>query len=278
MRSMIVALLMLLVGGCNKPAQRDGPVNDAIAVSESSAAGPKVNAATTPGVAFAYRYDFRIAGEKLQKLQESHAQACEALGPMRCRITGLSYEQGRDPADSYGAIDFRLDPALARRFGAQGIDVLMKAGGTLGGMRVTGEDVGGTLDEADVRISQARDELARIEAELAKLPPRAEERATLRERAAELRDAINQGTNESRVQRQSLAVTPVHFDYHPGGTGWLDGESTLGMAWGIASQSFAIATMLLLTVAAGGLPWLALAALGYASWRAIRMRLAARAQ
>ena len=71
--------------------------------------GPKSPTAA-PGVAFNYRYAFRLPAERVAEVQEQHAQACEQLGVARCRITGMLYRLVNDD-DIEAMLAFKLDPA-----------------------------------------------------------------------------------------------------------------------------------------------------------------------
>ena len=70
-----------------------------------------------PGVAFNYRYAFRLAAQRVAEVQEQHAQMCERLAVARCRITGMLYRVVNDATSRPGS-RFKLDPAIARRSAA----------------------------------------------------------------------------------------------------------------------------------------------------------------
>ena len=57
---------------------------------------PGIAPSAAPGVAFNYRYAFRLPGERISAVQEQHAAACEKLGLDRCRITGMRYRLVND--------------------------------------------------------------------------------------------------------------------------------------------------------------------------------------
>ncbi|MBX9796208.1 hypothetical protein [Sphingomonas sp.] len=280
MRTKAIILIALLVSACNsKPAEHEaGRRGGGTLATESSEGdgGPRIAMAAAPGVAFSYNYFFRIAGERVQRLQESHAQACEALGVARCRIVAMRYDQGSTAADAEGSIDFNLDPGLARKFASQGIDALVKAGGTLGGVSISGEDAAGAIDRIDDDMAPLRSQLAQIESDLARLPPRATERDTLRHQADDLRQRIDAGRRARQDQSASLATTPVRFAYQPDNQGWFSANAPLGIAVRLAQWSFGAAATVLLAVLAGGLPWLAIFALGYLAWRTVQRHLTVR--
>ena len=89
---------------------------------------PGVAPTAAPGVAFNYRYAFRLPAANIGRVQEEHAQACEKLTVARCRITAMTYDDDGD-GDIEAQLSFKLDPAIARDFGRDGIAAVDKAEG-----------------------------------------------------------------------------------------------------------------------------------------------------
>jgi hypothetical protein len=115
---------------------------DVAAPTEPSAPGIALTAA--PGVAFAYRYAFRMPAAKIARAQEAHAQACEKLGPARCRITGMRYRLlGENNVEAMLA--FKLDPGLARGFGRDAIVSVTAESGKLVDAEISGTDAGAAI-------------------------------------------------------------------------------------------------------------------------------------
>ena len=83
----------------------------------SRAGGPNVGPTAAPGVAFNYRYAFRLAAPRIAAVQEQHAQLCERLTVARCRITGMRYRVVNE-RDIEAMLAFKLDPAVARHSAA----------------------------------------------------------------------------------------------------------------------------------------------------------------
>ena len=91
MRNKLLAGAMALaLIGCSEKAAEDASVstsNPSVAeAAADDAAGPDVAPSAAPGVAFDYSYTFRLADDRIAKVQEEHAAACETLGIQRCRI------------------------------------------------------------------------------------------------------------------------------------------------------------------------------------------------
>jgi hypothetical protein len=155
------------------------------------------------------------ARPEIAAAQETHAAACERLGVARCRITGMRYRLAGENAVE-AMLTFKLDPTLARAFGKEGIAAIQQAEGRLVDAEITGTDAGAEIARLAGERARARDELARIDRELARTNLSASERAELQRQRADLVGQIEQVQSASGAQRESLANTPMTFDYRSG--------------------------------------------------------------
>jgi hypothetical protein len=223
--------------------------------ADSRAAGPDISPTAAPGVAFNYRYAFRLPTDRVAQVQEQHAQTCESLGPRRCRITGMLYRVVNE-TDVEAMLAFRLDPAIARRFGRAGVEAVTRAEGMLTESEITGTDVGTEIRRAGRDIAELNEELRRIEARLAQGGLPAAERQRLEAEAQELRRAI-QATQANREEaEETLATTPMVFNY---GSGTLvpgpRGRPSLDGALDQALSNFLQGGTVLLIILITLLPW-----------------------
>jgi len=233
---------------------------------ESRFSPPSVGPTAAPGVAFNYRYAFRLAGERISQVQEQHAAACEKLGIARCRITGMRYRlTGHDEIEAMLA--FKLDPAIARAFGKQAIAAVNGAEGMLVDAEITGEDAGAKIAAAIRGQGQIEDELKRIEAQLARPGLKAAERAELQVQAEQLRERLQALGAEKTEQQESLATTPMVFNY---GTGDLvpgfDGRPRLKQALQRAADNLVGGALWIAVALITLLPWLVLIGLALWAW------------
>ena len=165
------AMALALVGCGQKASDRSSSEASPPALAPTSAeaadvaGGPDVAVTAAPGVAFNYQYAFRLEDDRIARVQEEHAAACEALGIARCRITGMSYRLVREH-EVEGQLQFKLDPAIARRFGKDAIASVEKAEGVLALASISGEDVGTQISDSQRRSAGIADEVARLEARL----------------------------------------------------------------------------------------------------------------
>lgn len=281
------ALLVLALGiaGCGPAPQseRESASGQSYAPSEAAApaemaadvAGAPVGVRVTaaPGVAFNYRYAFSLPAERIAAAQEEHAAACEKLGIARCRIIGMRYQLlGEDRVEAMLA--FKLDPALARDFGKQGIAAIQKAEGTLVDAEITGTDAGAEINRLATERARAQEELARIDRELARPGLPASERAELQRQRAEIAQRIEAVRTSSGEQRESLANTPMTFDYRSGRAvrGFDAGAPLTSSLDLLAASAQATLAFILGAIAVLGPPALVVL-LGLLVWRRFRPRM-----
>ncbi|TPG54916.1 hypothetical protein EAH76_09990 [Sphingomonas glacialis] len=166
-------------------------------------------------MAFAYRYAFRMPAAKIAQAQEAHAQACEKLGPARCRITGMRYRLlGENNVEAMLA--FKLDPGLARGFGRDAIASVTAESGKLVDAEISGTDAGAAIKQLETDAARLDEQRKRNAALLDNPKLKADQRSELSTRQAEL-DQTAAATRDSKAaQQESLAVTLMVFDYGAG--------------------------------------------------------------
>ncbi|WP_426261478.1 hypothetical protein [Sphingomonas sp. DC1100-1] len=205
-----VCIAIAMLAGCSKAP--DG--TDAPAASDTAGA-PGIAVTAAPGVAFNYRYGFRLPPRAIAAVQEAHASTCEKLGIARCRITGMDYRVVGEN-DIRGSLRFKLDPAIARAFGKRGIDIVQDAKGTLVSAEITGTDAAEAIERAGGTQAEAAAAVARADAALARSGASAEERAELQRQRAAAATAARDAAATAADNRASLARTPMTFDYESG--------------------------------------------------------------
>ena len=240
--------------------------------AERAAAGPEISPTAAPGVAFNYRYAFRLPAERISEVQEQHASFCEQLGPNRCRITGMLYRV-RNERDIEARLTFRVDPTIARRFGREGVQAVLRAEGMLVESEISGTDVAPRIQQAGRSIAQMRQDLQRIEARLAGRLSSGDRENLLYE-AQRLRESIRAAEANRREAQDSLATTPMTYVYGsgdlvPGSDQRRPLRDSLERAW----NGFVDGLAILLIVAVTLLPWVFLAGLVWLLVRLIRRRL-----
>ena len=236
------------------------------------AGGPNISVTAAPGVAFNYRYAFRLPNARIAPAQEAHATMCERLGVARCRITGMRYSVVNE-RDVSASLELKLDPALARAFGKEASKVVTDAGGMLVDQQISGIDVGTSIERANRTRAQLQDELDRVERELARPGLSSAVRDRLLSEAASIRSQMRALAEQRDADEESLATTPMAFHYGSGRTiPGFDEPEPLKDAFDRAGYNFLAALGFLLIALATLLPWLLVAALGYWAYRRLRPR------
>lgn len=289
---LLASAMALVLFGCsekNSEPLREAPAYDMAPADVAEAApsaslsipapsagrGPDVNVTAAPGVAFNYAYAFRLEDNRIAKVQEEHAAACEKLGINRCRIAGMTYRLVREN-EVEAQLQFKLDPAIARKFGRDALASVEKAEGILAEARISGEDVGTQISDSQHRSSNLGAEIARLEARLKQGGIGDRERAELQQQIAGMRRQLDSERDTRRGGEAMLATTPMEFNYV--GTGGLPGigyGNPFSDALNMLVRSGAVMLSFILVVGAAILPWAALFALLLLLWRttpALRVR------
>jgi hypothetical protein len=262
---------LLMISACSKPAH-DAGATDARTSDMDKQESPATAVSAAPGVAFNYHYAFRIPNARIAAVQEDHAAACEKLGLDRCRITGMRYRLiNNDEIDAMLA--FKLDPAIAREFGKQGIAAVGRAEGMLIDSEITGVDAGAVITETNRATAALRGQLTAVETRMKQPALSVGERRDLFEQAASLREQLRSAASVGSSARASLATTPMVFDYGSGNViPGFNGQSPLRDAFATAVASFMAMVSFLLIAFGLLLPWALVAAAGYALFRLIKRR------
>ncbi|GAA0669076.1 hypothetical protein FHT00_000399 [Sphingomonas insulae] len=238
-----VGIATLTLAGCSKAPEEADP-------------GPTLGNASTAGLAFTYAYNLTLPARAIDELQEAHAAACEALGPQRCRITGITYDVDR-AGDVSASLSANVAAPLARRFGRDAVTAAERAGATLTGAHIGGTEAALEESAAAGQSVDAQTDLARIDRELARSDLPAAERTELQaQRAGRLADQRTAAAARSGA-RDSIVTAPVSFNYATGrGSGFANQLRDSGdTALNSAAATFGAAIWL---VAALGPPFLAL--------------------
>jgi hypothetical protein len=240
--------------------------------AQESAAGPQVSPTAAPGVAFNYGYAFRLAAERIAAVQERHAARCEQLGINRCRITGMLYRV-RSENDIEARLQFKLDPAIARIFGREGVGVVTGNQGLLVESQITGTDAGAQIRQAGRSIADLEADLARVEQRLGASGLSRGDRERIEYEAQQLRQAIRAARQTREDAADTLATTPMTFVYGSGDLvpGFAE-DRPIGDALDQAGRNFVGGMAVLLVILVTLLPWALVALLGWIAYRTVRRR------
>jgi hypothetical protein len=243
------------------------------ASADEMAAGPNIVVAAAPGVAFNYRYAYRLPNARIQIAQEAHAAMCEKLGITRCRITGMRYSLVNEK-DVSASLEMKLDPAIARQFGKDATKLVTDSEGMLIDQQISGVDAGASIERADRGRAELQDQLDRVTRELSRNGLSNVVRDRLLSEANSLRGQIAALGEQKASDEESLAKTPMAFYYGSGNAiPGFDEATPLRDALDRAGYNFLSAIGFLIEAVATLLPWLLLVALGVWLFRRMKWRL-----
>lgn len=286
---LLAGAMALALIGCSEQNAEQAASADAAPAAEAAAeaasertadaATPGISPTVAPGVAFDYAYAFRLDDDRISSVQQDHAEACELLGVQRCRIVDVRYGLN-DQKNVEAQTQFKLDPGIARRFGADAIASVEKAEGVLAEASVKGEDVGSEIISSQQRSAGNDAEIARLESRLKAGGLGKTERAELLRQITNLRGEQRGEESSRRAGEARVASTTVVFNYF--GNGGLPGighNNPFSSAGETFMRSGGTALTFVLTAGAAILPWGLLLALLALLWRSnavrdIRARLA----
>lgn len=260
--------------GTSAEAANDIPDEITVPQSESDrGTGPDLDPALAPGVAFDFRYNFRLAAGRIADMQQQHQQLCQRYGA-RCRVTGMDYRAASEE-DVEATLSFLVDPDIASQFGRESVRAVTAADGELADSQIEGTDVGTGLKETHASLDDLRAEVARIDARLAQRGLRGRERARLDEERQSLRAQIAELNSNANAGERALAMTPIQFRY---GSGTFAPPSahrqTLSEASANAAGSFVEGIRIFLIVFVTLSPWLLTGLLLWGGFRLVRRRRA----
>jgi len=125
-------------------AEEAGAAGEAVDDIEADSSNPvPAQPADTTQIAYSYSYGFRIAADRIEALQQSHAALCEKMGPNRCRVLRLARAGSDD--DGFGQLDLRVAANEARGFGTGLGQAAEAAGGEQASFALDGEDLTETI-------------------------------------------------------------------------------------------------------------------------------------
>ena len=294
-----ILLTALLLAGCTQPRERqsedlktfdtaepamrdNGPqplsppapvtINREASASTDQDGGPNISVSAAPGVAFNYRYAFRLPNARIASAQEAHALMCERLGITRCRITGMRYSLVNE-RDVTASLELKLDPAIARSFGKNATRVVIDSEGMLVDQQINGIDAGASIERANRGRAELQDELDLVNRELARPGLSSVVRDRLLSEAQSIRLRIAALGEQKKADEESLATTPMAFYYGSGDAiPGFDEATPLGDAVQQAGYILLSTLGFLIVAFAAVLPWLLLASLAFWAYRRNRHR------
>lgn len=104
-----------------------------------------------PKMAYVFDYGFSLAGEEIAKIQQTHADMCENMGPYSCQIVEMSHSGELDD-EVYGNLQLAVVADRARSFGASLLPGVESLGGEQVTANIAGEDLSKQMVDTSARL------------------------------------------------------------------------------------------------------------------------------
>jgi hypothetical protein len=198
MRVVWALAAIALLAGCDDLNRKDSDSKDQTEFASSA----KAEAFASTGTGFDYRYAFRLPGNRVKGVLQSNADACDRIGPARCRILSMRYRVD-DANHTRAVLTVKIDPAIARPFGDAVTRNVTGSYGVLVDTEIAGADSTASARSVAV-VQRLQDQFHNA---------RAGTTPESQARAARIQNALNTIAEVEASQGQSLASAPVLFTY-----------------------------------------------------------------
>jgi hypothetical protein len=242
MRVLAALAAVLLLAGCDASGGAPGgpPKKDGFATSAEGVEG-----FSNSNSGFDYRYAYRLPGNRLKAVLQSNADACDRLGPARCRILAMRYRVD-DTNQIRAVLTLKIDPAIARNYGEAVTNSVTGSDGVLVDTEVTGAD-STTAARSVALVNRLRDQLKSAQT-AANTDPSA------KLRAQRIQGALDTITEVEASQGQTLATAPVLMTYESSNALTGLGSADANFRNAGTSLENSVARLLIVLAAIG--PWL----------------------
>ena len=242
MRVVWALAALALLAGCDDlnrgPSGRDDETSGLASASNAEAFA-------STGTGFDYRYAYRLPGNRVKGVLQSNADACDRIGPARCRILSMRYKVD-DTNHIRAVLTIRIDPSVARAFGDAVTRNVTGSDGVLVDTEITGADSTATARSVAV-VKRLQDQLQNA---------RATATPEGQARAARIQSALATIAEVEASQGQTLATAPVLFTYDSSNA--LTGLGSSDANFRNAGQALQNSVAQLVNVLANVGPWLLL--------------------
>ena len=268
MRKILVAAAAIgMLAGCSQAEPDYQTESYAVDVEEEASmdsaesVAPDIEPTAAPGVAFDYSVAIGVPDANISRLQEKHADACEAMGLSRCQIVGMQYDL-QDIGRSSGQLTFLLGRADARVFARDAVKEAEKMDGALLSSQFSGEEVQTAIAESVRRADMAKERLAEIERTLNQKGLSDDRRAQLESEAAGPRGQRVPEQQSQQANQRRIAMSPLTIDYiGEHSYGRTPFSQIFGEAWDAGRSSLTALFTVLIYLLTVFLPWILVAAL-----------------
>jgi len=241
MRVVWALAALALLAGCDNAGSKSPAAKD----KSEFATAADAEAFASTGTGFDYRYAYRLPGNRLKGVLQSNADACDRLGPARCRILSMRYRVD-DANHTKAVLTIRIDPSIARNYGDAVTNNVTGSDGVLVDTEITGSDAT-TQARSTAVVNRLRERLSNVQS------MRTPEGAA---RAQRITAALAEIAESEASQGQSLATAPLLLTYESSNA--LTGLGSSSANYRNAGQTLNNTLAQLVVILASIGPWLLL--------------------
>lgn len=185
---------------------------------------------TLPKMAYAFDLGFRLPGKDLVRLQQEHADMCEALGPTNCQIVALS-SSGEIDEDIRGELQLAVAADKARGFAKVLSGAASNAGAEAFRANIQGEELSKSIVDTEARLRSRIALRDRLQGVLETRRGKVEELVEAERGVAAVNEEIDAAQSWLREQKGRVAFSRMTITYetaNPGGSFLNPIENALG--------------------------------------------------
>lgn len=255
-------LLIAACGQADDPAaefRESGAADSAGAAAEvttaDAVAGPSALELALPNIAYSFDYAFRLPGDDIGRMQQDHADICEAQGPGACRILSLSRNGSGE--DATGTLELAVAADKGRALGTLISASTEAKDGEVLRADIVGEEMSKQLSDTQAQLESRialRDRLLQV---LKTRRGTVEELVAAEKEVAAVNAEIDAARSWLKETRGKVAFSRMTINYeaaNPGGS-FLD---PIESAWGAVGWISGGVLAALMIAGAAVLPFLVL--------------------
>jgi len=223
---------------------------------------------TLPKIAYDYKYNFLLPADQVAAAQRAHIAACDRLGLARCQL--VSSQSGNS---SGASLELRVASDIARRFSADLVASVAKAGGRAIDQSISAEDVSKEISDTNARIHQRELLIQRLTQILQTRAGKVSELVEAERSVAAAQEELDQAKAWLTELQGRVAMSDVEITYRaiisaasPAGRDQGPLSETIGQSWWFFTATLLAILRLLIFLA----PWAIVAGGIFVAVRAMR--------
>jgi len=226
---------------------------------------------TLPKIAYDYKYNFLLPADLVAATQRGHIAACDRLGLARCQL--VSSESGNS---NVASLKLRVASDIARRFSADLVASVAKAGGRAVDQSISAEDMSKEISDTNARIHQRELLIQRLTQILQTRAGKVSELVEAERSVAAAQEELDQAKAWLTELQGRVAMSDVEIAYRaiisgaspPASRDQGPLSETVGQSWWFFTAMLYAVLRLLIFLA----PWTIVAGGIFAAVRALRRR------